>query len=67
MPKLILKQCECKRSFNPKDFGASDNLCPTCNQKVKSEIRKKDAIRKSLNRDDSISSNLERLAGVEDV
>ena len=65
--KLILKQCECKRSFNPKDFDASDNLCPTCNAKIKSEIRKKDAVRKSLNRDDRISSNLERLAGVEDV
>lgn len=67
MPKLILKQCECKKPFNPKDIGSSEDLCPTCNSKFKSEIRKKDAIRKSLNRDDRVSGNLERLGGIEDV
>lgn len=67
MAKLTLKQCECKKTFNPKDFGASDDLCPSCNNKIKAEFRKKDALRKSLTRDDRISSNLERLSGIDEA
>lgn len=65
MAKLTLKQCECGKTFNPKDFGASNDLCPSCNNKIKVEARKKDALRKSLNRDDRISSNLEKLGGID--
>lgn len=65
MAKLILKQCECGKTFNPKETGTTETLCATCNNKVKSEIRKKDAIRKSLNRDDRVSNNLEKLGDLE--
>lgn len=66
MAKLILKQCKCKKTFNPKETGASETLCAVCNEKVKAEIRKKDSIRKSLNRKDNPSVELEKLAGIEE-
>lgn len=66
MAKLKLKECKCGKTFNPKENGTSETLCATCNEKVKSEIRKKDAIRKSLNRKDSPSVELEKLAGIEE-
>lgn len=65
MAKLILKQCKCGKTFNIQDIGVSENLCSTCNSKIKSEIKRKDALRKNLNRDDKVSSNLERLGGIE--
>lgn len=65
MAKLILKQCKCGKTFNPKEIGTSDNLCAVCNEKVKAEIRKKDSIRKSLNRKDSVSCDFEKLSGIE--
>lgn len=66
MAKLILKQCKCGKTFNLKETGTSETLCAVCNEKVKAEIRKKDSIRKSLNRKDSPSVELEKLAGIEE-
>lgn len=60
--KLTLKECEtCNKTYNPKETGTTEILCSSCNNKIKAEIRKKDALRKSLNREDGISSNLEKL------
>ena len=35
-------------------------------KKLKYEIRKKDNLRKNLKRDDKVSSNLERLGGIDE-
>ncbi len=63
--KLILKEYEtCNKTFNPKEAGATEILCESCKTKIKLEARKKDNLRKSLNRDDMISSNLEKLGDI---
>lgn len=60
--KLELNQCKkCQRTYNPKEVNATSELCSTCNEKIKNQARKKDALRKSLNRDDRVSSNIEKL------
>ena len=64
--KLQLNKCKCGKTYNPKEVNATSELCSTCNEKVKNEIRKKDALRKSLNRDDRVSSNLEKLGGIDE-
>lgn len=61
-----LNQCKCGKTYNLNETGTTENLCSSCNDKIKAEIRKKDAIRKSLNRSDDVSSNLERLSGIEE-
>lgn len=66
MSKLILKLCECGKTFSLKDIGTTEKLCSSCNDKIKAKIRKQDAMRKAINRDDRISSNLERLGGIDD-
>lgn len=65
--KLILKECEtCNRTYNLKETGTTESLCTSCNDKLNFESRRKDALRKSLNRDDRISSNIERLSGIDE-
>lgn len=61
-----LNKCKCGKTYNLNEVGTTEALCETCNHKVKSEIRRKDALRKSLNRSDDVSINLERLSGVEE-
>lgn len=65
--KLVLLECKCGKTYNPKEVNATSELCSTCNEKILKEKRTKDALRKSLNRDDTVSSNIERLSGIEDV
>lgn len=62
--KLQLNKCKCGKTYNLKEVNTTNELCSTCNEKVKNEIRKKDSIRKSLNRDDRVSSNLEKLSDI---
>lgn len=63
--KLELNQCKkCKRTYNTKEVNATSDICSHCNEKYKDELRKKDNLRKSLNREDSISINLERLSKI---
>ena len=63
--KLELNQCtKCKRTYDLKVVNASIDTCSHCNEKYKDELRKKDSLRKSLNREDSISINLERLSKI---
>lgn len=65
--KLILNQCEtCSKTYSLKEIGVNEKLCSTCNDKIKNEIRKKDALRKALNREDRISPNLEKLGGIDE-
>ena len=59
--KLQLNKCKCGKTYSLKEVNATSELCSTCNEKVKNEARKKDAIRKSLNRDDRVSNNIEKL------
>ncbi len=63
--KLQLNKCKCGKSYNLKEVNSTPELCSTCNEKIINEKRRKDAIRKSLNRDDSISGNLEKLGDLE--
>lgn len=63
--KLELNQCtKCKRTYDLKVVNATIDTCSHCNEKHKDELRKKDSLRKSLNREDSISINLERLSKI---
>ena len=63
--KLELNQCtKCKRTYDLKVVNATIDTCASCNEKYKDELRKKDSLRKSLNREDSISINLERLSKI---
>ena len=59
--KLQLNKCKCGKTYSLKEVNATSELCSTCNEKVKNEARKKDALRKSLNRDERVSSNIEKL------
>lgn len=61
-----LNQCKCGKTYNLNEIGTTETLCSSCNDKIKAEIRKKDTIRKSLNRKDSVSCDLEKLAGIEE-
>ena len=64
--KLILLQCNnCKKTYNQKQDNSTDELCSNCNEKILKEKRTKDALRKSLNREDGISRNLEKLGDLE--
>ena len=66
MAKLILKECEtCNKTYSPKETGTTESLCASCNNKIKLEARIKDNLRKSLNREDGISRNLEKLGDLE--
>lgn len=62
--KAKLNQCECGKTYNINETGATETLCARCNEKLKYKLRKKDNLRKNLNRDDKVSSNLERLGGI---
>ena len=64
--KLQLNKCKCGKSYNLKEVNSTPELCSTCNEKIINEKRRKDAIRKSLNREDRVSSSLERLSGIEE-
>ena len=64
--KLQLNKCKCGKSYNLKEVNATSELCSTCNEKILKEKRTKDALRKSLNRDDRVSSNIERLGGIDE-
>lgn len=59
--KLQLNKCKCGKTYNIKEVNATNELCSTCNEKIKNEARKKDNLRKSLNRDDRVSNNIEKL------
>ena len=61
--KLQLNKCKCGKSYNLKEVNATSELCSTCNEKILKEKRTKDALRKSLNRDDRVSNNLDKLGG----
>lgn len=64
--KLVLLECtNCKKTYNQKQDNATSELCSTCNEKILKEKRTKDALRKSLNREDGISRNLEKLGDLE--
>lgn len=59
--KLQLNECKCGKTYNPKEVNATSELCSTCNEKILKEKRTKDALRKSLNRDERVSNNLDKL------
>lgn len=59
--KLQLNKCKCGKTYSLKEVNATSELCSTCNEKILNEKRRKDALRKSLNRDDRVSSNIEKL------
>lgn len=62
--KANLNQCERGKTYNINETGATETLCARCNEKLKYEIRRKDDLRKNLNRDDKVSSNLEKLSEI---
>lgn len=64
--KANLNQCVCNKTYNINETSATETLCSRCNEKNKFETRKKDNLRKNLKRDDKVSSNLERLGGIEE-
>ena len=65
--KLVLLECtNCKKTYNQKQDNSTSELCSTCNEKILKEKRTKDALRKSLNRDERVSSSLERLGGIDE-
>ena len=64
--KPQLNKCKCGKTYSLKEVNATSELCSTCNEKILKEKRTKDALRKSLNRDDRVSSSLERLSGIDE-
>lgn len=65
--KLVLLECKtCKKTYNQKQENSTGELCSTCNEKILNEKRKRDNLRKSLNRDERVSSSLERLGGIDE-
>ena len=62
--KANLNQCVCNKTYNINETGATEILCSRCNEKLKYETRRKDNLRKNLNRDDKVSSNLEKLGSI---
>ena len=62
--KANLNQCECGKTYNINETGATDTICLRCNEKLKYKLRRKDNLRKNLNRDDKVSSNLEKLSEI---
>ena len=63
--KPQLNKCKCGKTYSFKEVNSTPELCSTCNEKIINEKRRKDAIRKSLNREDGISRNLEKLGDLE--
>ena len=61
-----LNQCKCGKTYNLNEIGTTETLCSSCNDKIKSEIRKSDILRKAINRNNEVSSNLERLSGIDE-
>lgn len=65
--KLVLLECKtCKKTYNQKQENSTDELCSTCNEKILNEKRRRDNLRKSLKRDEKVSSSLERLGGIDE-
>lgn len=65
--KLELNQCKkCQRTYNTKEVNTTSDVCSHCNEKYKNELRKKDALRKSLSRNetDKPCDNLEKLGDI---
>ena len=66
--KLELNQCtKCKRTYDFKVVNATIDTCGSCNEKKRDKVRKKDSLRKALNRSDNNlpCSNIEKLADIE--
>ena len=62
--KLELNQCtKCKRTYDLKVVNATIDNCASCNEKKRSKTREKDALRKSLSRNENNlpCSNIEKL------
>ena len=52
--KLELNQCtKCKRTYDLKVVNVTVDSCASSNEKYKNELRKKDSLRKALNRNDN--------------
>lgn len=67
--KLELNQCKkCQRTYNTKEVNATSDTCSHCNEKQRNKVREKDALRKSLSRNenDKPCDNLEKLADIEE-
>lgn len=67
--KLELNQCtKCKRTYDLKVVNATVDTCGSCNEKYKDELRKKDSLRKALNRSDNNlpCSNIEKLSYIDE-
>ena len=67
--KLELNQCsKCKRTYDLKVVNATVDTCAHCNEKYKDELRKKDSLRKALNRSDNNlpCSNIEKLSHIDE-
>lgn len=64
--KLQLDKCKCGKTYSLKEVNATSELCSTCNEKILNEKRRKDNLRKSLNRDDRVSNNLDKLGGTDE-
>ena len=64
--KLQLNKCKCGKTYSLKEVNATSELCSTCNEKILNEKRRRDNLRKSLNRDDRVGSSLERLSGIDE-
>lgn len=66
--KLELNQCsKCKRTYDLKVVNATVDTCSYCNEKQRIKAREKDALRKSLSRNenDKPCDNLEKLGYLE--
>ncbi len=66
--KLELNQCtKCKRTYDLKVVNATVDTCSHCNEKQRIKTREKDALRKSLSRNENNKpcDNLEKLADIE--
>lgn len=65
--KLELNQCKkCQRTYNTKEVNATSDTCAHCNEKQRNKVREKDALRKSLSRNenDKPCENLEKLGDI---
>lgn len=66
--KLQLNECKkCKRTYDLNVVNATSDTCSHCNEKQRNKVREKDALRKSLSRNenDKPCDNLEKLADIE--
>lgn len=65
--KPILNECKCGKTYDINSVNATEKLCPHCNEKGITEAKRKEALHKAINRKGSkVSSNLERLAGIDE-